>query len=65
MKIRHRIRWLGDSYYHYRRHVGLSRMRSIWRALYFEIMGRDPYIYLKEAPHGVDGASEGRNSPTG
>ena len=32
-----------DSYRHYRRHVALGRVHAIYRALYYEIRGKEPW----------------------
>ena len=31
-----------DSYFHYREKVGLGVLLSVYRTLFYEIMGRDP-----------------------
>lgn len=36
-----RIDRFRDSYDHYRRHVALGRVYSAWRALRYEVTGRD------------------------
>ena len=40
-----RRKWWGftDSYKHYRTKVGCGRLYSLYRALYFELRGREPY----------------------
>lgn len=32
-----------DSFDHYRKKVGLGRIHSFYRALYYEIKGKEPY----------------------
>jgi len=32
-----------DSYYHYRKQVGLGRLAAIYRALYYEIKKKEPW----------------------
>jgi hypothetical protein len=34
---------LVDSYQHYRRHVALPRVKAVYRALYYEVRGKEPW----------------------
>lgn len=36
-----------DSYYHYRKYVGLGRLHACYRSLYYEFKGREPYLKEK------------------
>lgn len=38
-----RLDKLLDSYDHYRRHVGCGRFYALYRALYYEIRGKEPW----------------------
>lgn len=37
------VRNLLDSYRHYRQHVACGRLRAVYRALYYELRGREPW----------------------